>query len=225
MIQIIPAILAKSEEQYKADITKLSNCESLKGGWVHIDFADNKFVQNQSIEPNVVKKIPANFTKEAHLMVSNPLEWIDGLAGAGFKRVIFHIECEDKIDEVISYAKGKSLEVGLAIKLDTPIEKLAPFISAGKKVPFISKIDMVLIMCIVPGFQGQPFITDSLEKVKKIKSKWSVTIEVDGAVKDENARQLIDAGAERLIVGSFLLKGNVEENLEKIWEALRLRSG
>lgn len=214
MIQIIPAVLAKSEEQYQKDISILSLSDSFKDGWVHIDFADNKFVQNQTIGPDVVEKYQDNFSKEAHLMVSNPKEWTDGLIKAGFKRVIMHIETEG-VGEALDYAKSKGLEVGLAIKDETGISDLEPF---------VSKINTILIMSIVPGFQGQPFLPEALKKVIEIKSKgWSVKVGVDGAVKDSNIKDIIEAGADFVIIGSYLLRGDVEENLETLWEVINER--
>jgi len=212
MVQIIPAVLAKSEDQYQKDITKLNNCESLRDGWVHIDFADNKFVQNQTIEPEVTQKFPTSLRKEAHLMVAHPKQWLEKLAAAGFKRVIFHIECEDDIGKVIDYIKSQGLEVGLALKNDTPVEKIEPF---------VSKINIVLLMSIVPGFQGQPFIPKALEKIKELKSlAWQVGIGVDGSVKNTNIREIINAGADFVIVGSYLLEDDLEENLENLWEVI-----
>lgn len=212
MIQIIPAILATSEKQYQEDLFKLERSSSLQGNWVHIDFTDNKFVQNQTIEPEIIKKFPTNFRKEAHLMIKNPKEWIDKLIDAEFKRIIFHIECEDNIDELISYLKNKGLEVGLALKNETDIEKLEPF---------VEKIDCVLVMSIVAGFQGQPFIPETLEKIKNLKAKeWGFKIGIDGAVKDSNIKEIVDAGVDFVIVGSYLLEGSPEENLENLWEAI-----
>lgn len=216
MVQIIPSVLATSEDQYKNDITKLASCKALENGWVHIDFADNKFVQNQTIEPETVSKFPTNFRKEAHLMVTHPREWIYKLLEAEFERIIFHIEAQDSIEECIEYIKSKELAVGLAVNKDTAVEKLQPF--AGK-------IDVILIMTIVSGFQGQPFIPEMLEKVRSIKNNnWSVRVGVDGAVKDENAKQIVDAGVDFMIVGSYLLKGNTDENLEKIREVINGQS-
>lgn len=213
MVQIIPAVLSETEEQYVSDIRKVANCESLTNGWVHIDFADNNFVPNQTIGPDIVVKHTVAFKKEAHLMVSHPLDWIDKLVEAGFDRIIFHVESKDDSEKVIDYIKSKRLQVGLAIKMDTPIEKLHPF---------VDKIEVVLVMSIVPGFQGQPFITESLDRIREIKSKgWSILLGVDGAVNDENAKQLVEAGVEHLTVGSYLLKGEIEENLEKLWEVIR----
>lgn len=212
MVQIIPAVLATSEQQYEEDITKLSSANSLKKGWVHIDFADNIFVQNKTIEPDVISKFPADFLKEAHLMVVHPKEWIDKLTETSFKRIIFHLESKDDINDVINYIRSKGLEVGLAINNETPIENLEPF---------VDKIDVVLIMSIVPGFQGRPFIPEALDKVRRIKSEnWPVRIGVDGHVQDSDVKEIVDAGVDFMIVGSYLLKGNTDENLEKLWEAI-----
>ncbi len=173
---------------------------------------DNIFVPNKSIEPSVVAKHPIDLHKEAHPMVSHPLEWVDNLVKAGFERIIFHIEAEDDTNDCIGYIRNKGLEVGLAINNETPIEKIEPF---------VDKIDVVLVMAIVSGFQGQPFIPEALDKVRQIKSKnWPVRVGVDGSVKDLNAREIMEAGVDFMIVGSFLLKGNIDENLEKLWEAV-----
>lgn len=212
MVQILPAVLSKTEQQYIDDVQRLSACEDLKDGWVHFDFADNVFVPNETIKPHAMKKIPNNFHKEAHLMVVHPKEWIDQLKDAGFERVIFHIESQDDTDGVIDDIRGKDMEAGLAIKMDTPVEKVEPF---------VSKIDVILIMSIIPGFQSQPFIPQSLDRIREIKSKdWPIKIAVDGSVRGENARDLVEAGVDQLTVGSFLLKGDIAENLEKLWEAI-----
>lgn len=211
MIQIIPAVLATTQEEYQQDMAKLASCKSLQNDWVHIDFADNIFVQNETIKPEVIQNYPTNLRKEAHLMVVHPQEWVERLVRAGFKRIIFHIETEDNIHECIDSIKDKGLEVGLAIKNETPI---------GKLEPFIDKIDIVLVMTIIPGFQGQPFIPESLDKVKEIKSKWTVRIGVDGHVNDETAKEIVDAGVDFVIVGSYLLEGDIDENLEALWEIL-----
>lgn len=214
MVQIIPAVLATTEEEYQQDIAKLESCESLQNGWVHIDFADNIFVQNITIEPDMIQKSPTNLLKEAHLMVAHPREWIDKLVATGFNRVIFHIECEDNIAEVIDYIKSKGLAAGLAIKNETSIEKLQPF---------VGKIEVILVMTIVPGFQGQPFIPQALDKVRQIKSKWGVKVGVDGAVKGDNIKDIVDTGVDFVIVGSYLLRGGIDENLESLWEEIHGR--
>lgn len=209
MLQIIPTVLATSEEQYQKDIGRFAAVKTLRDGWVHLDFMDNKFVLNQSIDPTVTAKYKVPFTKEAHLMVQHPKEWIKELVEASFKRVFFHLESDDGVDECIGYIKDQGLEVGLVLNHETPLEKLEPF---------ISRIDAVLLMSVVPGFQGQPFIEGVLDRIYDFKSRgWTVRVGVDGAVKNTNIRQLVDAGVDYVIVGSYLLKGDIEEKLENLW--------
>lgn len=212
MIQIIPAILATTEEQYKKDIERLQSSPSLEEGWVHIDFADGEFVKNKTIDVSVIERNPTNLHKEAHLMVSHPKEWAYGLVKAGFERIIFHIESKDDIAEVIEEIKSKGLEVGIAINPDTELEKV---------YPFMSTIDKVLIMTVIPGFQGQPFIPEMLERVKKIKSNNpELVVGVDGAVRDTNIKEIIETGADFATIGSYILKGSIEENIENLWEII-----
>ncbi len=213
MVQIIPAILSTSEDDYARDVSRYKQSSSFQKGWIHIDFMDNIFVPNKSIEPSMVAKYPINLHKEAHPMVAHPLDRVDDLVKVGFERIIFHIEAEDDTAKCIEYIRSKGLEVGLALNNETPIEKLQPF---------IDKIDVVLVMTIEPGFQGQPFIPEALDKVRKIKSNnWSVKVGVDGHVKDTDAKQIVSSGVDFMIVGSYLLKGDIDENLENLWEALR----
>lgn len=216
MIQIIPTVLATSGEQYQKDISRFAKVEALKGGWVHLDFMDNKFVPNGGIHPSVTAKYQIPFKKEAHLMVQNPKEWIDTLVQADFKRVFSHLEADD-VEDAINYSREQGLEIGLVLNHETPIEKLEPF---------IAKIDAVILMSVVPGFQGQPFIEGIFDRIKetsKLRSKANLNfrIGVDGAVRDTNIKQLVEAGVDFIIVGSFLLKGDIDENLESLWEAIK----
>ncbi|TSC86302.1 MAG: ribulose-phosphate 3-epimerase [Microgenomates group bacterium Gr01-1014_7] len=221
MAQIIPAILATSEEQYQNDLAKLHSAEALQGGWIHIDFADTYFVQNEqssfasqskTIGPEIISKFPSKFRKEAHLMVDNPNEWIEELIKAGFERVIFHLECKDNINETIEYIKSKGLEAGIALKNETELEKVEQF---------IEKIDILLLMGVKPGLQGQPFIEKSINKLKEVKSKGlKVRVGIDGGIKNDNIKEIVLAGADFVIVGSYLLKGDIDENLESLWEAI-----
>lgn len=215
MMQMIPAVLSTTEEEYNKDLSRLEKTNLFK--WVHIDFMDNKFVPNKGIEASVVSKYPTDLHKEAHPMVLHPLAWVDKLVKAGFERIIFHIESADDALQCIEYIKSKGLEAGVAINNETALPKLEPF---------IDKIDVVLVMSIIPGFQGQKFIPASLDKIKEIyhlrlKKDLYFRIGIDGAVKDDNIKEITEAGVDFVIVGSFLLKGDIEENLERLWEALR----
>ena len=141
-------------------------------------------------------------------MVKNPLNWVKKLLKLGFERIIVHLEAAGAIKTYLKLIRDHGAMAVLAINPETKVEKLNEFVSL---------LDGVLVMGVHPGFQGQSFVPGTIDKIAKIKSRnWPVIIEVDGAVKDWNTRQLIQAGADILIVGSFLVNGNPDENLEKL---------
>lgn len=216
MIQIIPAILSTTEEDFKRDSDRYNASESFKEGWIHIDFMDSKFVPNLSIDPEIVGKYPLNLNMEAHPMAANPKDWVERLSKAGFKRVIFHLESEDDIEETIVAIRSKNMEVGIAVNPETPLEKVEPF---------IEKIDVLLFMSIRPGFQGNPFIPEVLENVKKAAAFRSrnnnLKIGIDGSVNDTNIKDIINAEVDFVVIGSFLLKGDIDENFQKIQKEIR----
>lgn len=217
MTQIIPAILATTEQEYAEKINKVNKSPSFQEGWVQIDLMDKKFVENESIRPDVFAKYPTNLKIEAQLMVEYPLSWIDGLAEACVSRIVFPFEVEPGIEERISRIKKLGIDVGLSINPETPVENLKPF---------VSRIDLVLIMSVQPGFGGQSFIDSSTQKVKDVfrlrqDLGLDFLIEVDGGINESAAKDLVQAGADNLVIGSSLLNGDIEENVEHIWEAIQ----
>lgn len=218
MIQIIPAILATTEEDYKKRIQQIKKSGLFKDNWVQIDLMDNKFVQNKSVGPEIIAKYPVDFKLEVHLMVEDPEQWISELAKKLIRRIIFHIEIKKDKIKLIEEIKNRGLEVGLAINPETKVSELGPF---------LNQIDVVLIMGVHPGFQGQKFIPETIEKIKEVlrlrsESNYEFKIEVDGGVSEANAKEIVDAGADYLVVGSNLLKyDNLKEGLEKILSKIR----
>lgn len=214
-IQIIPAILATNEEEYRQKMEKIAESGAFEGGWVQIDLMDNRFVQNQSVDPDVIARYKNSFQLEAHLMVDYPEGWIDELVKVGVKRIIFPLEDIEGINERIQHIKNHGIEVGLALNPETPVAKIAPFIAT---------MDMVLVLSVHPGFGGQEFIPESIDKVKELgklkKEGNKFLIEVDGGINEVVSRDLVAAGADNLVIGSYLLDGDITENLEKIWENL-----
>lgn len=216
-VQIIPGILETNEKEYSEKVGIFNSSASLENGWVQIDFADNKFVQNQTIGVDIVKKYPIHLTREAHLMVKEPEDYLEDLKEAGFKRVIFYVEV-GRTAEIIKKARDLGFEVGLAIDIETGFSEL---------IPYLDKIDLILLMSIHSGFSGQEFIPDVLEKIRqgvkfRDENGYKYLIEVDGGVNDKNIRQLIDAGVDVVVMTSYLMKGGtIDENLEKIWEAIQ----
>ncbi|MDO8619289.1 MAG: ribulose-phosphate 3-epimerase [Candidatus Daviesbacteria bacterium] len=216
MSKIIPTLLATSEKKYKEDLDKVLSSEELANGWVQIDIMDNKFVPNLSVGLDVIGKYPFDSKKEAHLMVQEPQDWIEGLANLQFARIIFPLEVGNTLD-LIDKVKEYSLQVGVALNPETPVDKV---------LPFIDKIDVVLIMAVHPGFQGEEFIVEALGKVKELFQKriekgLSYEIEVDGGIHPGIAKELEEAGVDGLAVGSKLFNGNIQENLEKFKQALQ----
>lgn len=216
--EIIPAILSKTVEDFQNDLNKLLNSKNLNSGWVHVDLMDNILAPNLSIKPDDLFGIDFKLLKkEVHLMVNEPEEWIKKMIKLGFARIIIHVEAEGDIAGYISLIRESGAKAVLAINPPT---------SATKLTPFGEMVDAILVMGVNPGFQGQSFIPETLNKIKEIKSKgWPVKIEVDGAVKDWNARDIVESGADTIILGSFLIQGNPDQNLAALMRALRFTPG
>ncbi len=213
-IQIIPAILATSEKDYAEKLKRIESCVEFTEGWVQIDLMDSMFVQNKSISPEIIAKYPTKLKLEAQLMVEYPENWIDELIKIGVDRIVFPIEDLEGITERVDHIKNHGIQVGISLNPETKVAKV---------LPFVSTIDLILIMSVQPGFGGQEFIKNSIEKVRKlaeIKQSSNFVIEVDGGIDDTVVKELVSAGADNLVMGSHLLDGDITENLEKIWEEL-----
>lgn len=217
MTLIIPAVLATTEAeylQYRVALTEITEIE-----WVQIDFMDNKFVHSQSISPQMLIKHPLSQKIEAQLMVSYPLSWVDQLAQAGVKRVIFPVEDNQDIPGTITQIKQLGMEVGLSLNPETPVEKVAPFMST---------IEVVLVMSVHPGFAGQQFLRETFAKVKKLTTLrrqlgGQCQIEVDGGVTEANAEELVELGVDSLVIGSHLFKGEIKTNVEHFRKIIQAR--
>lgn len=214
MVQIIPAILASEEEGFKKQIDQLLSSSLFQEGWVHIDFMDSKFVPNKSISPSLLSKYNIELKKEAHLMVNHPSSpWIGELEKLSFSRIVIHLESDTEkwIKDNLWYLEDKGIEAGLAINPDTPLEEA---------LQFKNDIDLLLIMGVNPGFQGQQFILETIDKAKRavqlFKGQYGPKIAVDGGVNQNNVKLLVGAGVDILVVGSFLFNGELDKNLENL---------
>jgi len=174
-----------------------------KGGahWVHIDVMDNQFVPNLTIGPPVVKSLRNHTDKflDVHMMVVEPEKLVEPFATAGADGITFHIEATDKPNEVIDLIRSTGKQVGISLKPSTPLSSIEPY---------LDKVDLVLIMSVEPGFGGQGYLPGSSDKIKELKSRLNelcldrVIIEVDGGVKLNNMKEIVDAGANVLVAGS-----------------------
>ena len=178
---------------------------------------DGHFVPNISFGMPVLKSI-AHTTKlfnDVHIMIDDPLTYGPQFVKAGADLVTFHYEAvnEDQVEKVISTIKESGAKVGLSIKPKTSIEKI---------IKYLDKIDLVLVMSVEPGFGGQSFIENSLDKIKQLRkyideNKLNVLIEVDGGINEETASKCRLAGVDVLVAGSYLFnKTNTKERISEL---------
>jgi ribulose-phosphate 3-epimerase len=206
MIDVIPGIFEKDLSAIKERISLASPDVS----WLHIDVADQTLVANESFRDfSQWKDMPKHISFEAHLMVVNPEMYVKQLADAGFKRLIAHVECQDP-RRFLEMAQYEEVEVGLAIDGPTEFEIFEPF---------LEELDVALIMTIEAGFSGQPFLPETIEKIKMIHQNVpDITIEVDGGINATTAKLCVESGASRLVSTSYLFsnKGLFREHLTEL---------
>lgn len=197
---VYPSILS-------ADFANLSNeVRLLKEAGVdglHVDVMDGHFVKNISFGVPIVESLKGcGLVLDVHLMMTNPLSFLESFARAGANFLTFHVECFDSLKECVLKAKSLGCGVGLAIKPFTSVCAVEPFLTNSE---FANLIDLIVIMTVEPGFGGQTFMESMLFKVEQIKKlNSSVHVAVDGGVNFKNARLAVLAGADWLIAGSVV---------------------
>jgi ribulose-phosphate 3-epimerase len=211
-IKISPSILS-------ADFSKLGseiqNLEKAKADLIHIDVMDGHFVPNITIGPEVINKLRkyTSLPFDVHLMISPVHNFIKNFADAGADIITIHPEATNDLESSIKKIKSYNKKVGISLNPETSLDKLNNV---------LDKIDLVLIMSVNPGFGGQKFIEDTLNKIKKLRLKidqlkLKVEIEVDGGINFENSKSIIKAGADILVSGTTIFKsneGNIKKNIE-----------
>ncbi len=213
MIKISPSILA-------CDFTRLgeevADIETAGADMVHLDVMDGKFVSNISFGLPIVEALrkKSKMVFDVHLMIDTPELYIPQFIKAGADIVTFHIEATENTTECIKKIKEYGKFAGIAIKPNTPIDEV---------YPYLDQLDMVLIMTVEPGYGGQELIPETLDKVKTLKAEISrrglaVDIQVDGGINAQNSKAAIMAGANILVAGSAVFKS---ENRKKAIDELR----
>jgi len=181
--------------------------------WIHVDVADNTLVPNETFRDfSLWKRLPQNLSYEAHLMVANPQTYVRQLVDAGFRRLIAHVECEDP-RRFLEMAQYEEVEVGLALDGPSPLEEIEPF---------LGEIDVALIMGIEAGFSGQQFELETVEKIQSLLAHYpEMIVEVDGGINLQSGKLVVDAGAKRLAVTSYLFDHHKKDTIAMAIEQLQ----
>ena len=211
-IKVSPSILS-------ADFSKLGNeiqdLEKAKADLIHIDVMDGHFVPNITIGPEVITKLRkyTSLPFDVHLMISPVHNFIKNFAEAGSDIITIHPEATNDLVSSIKKIKSFNKKAGVSLNPETPVEKV---------LPVLKLIDLVLVMSVNPGFGGQKFMKETLEKVKILRKeidskKLKVQIEIDGGINFENSKMAIDAGVDILVSGTTIFKennGNIKKNID-----------
>ncbi len=198
MVKISPSILSVELDNIKEEIKSIEN----EIEYVHIDVMDGEFVNNRTHGLEMLERVHAatSLPIDTHLMVENPEDWLEDYSISNI--ITFHIEVVDydTAERIIDYLHEHDIKVGISLKPETPTIEL---------VPYIDKIDQVLIMLVEPGYGGQQMMDSCLEKIKEVREmRPEIDIEVDGGINEENAYKVKEAGANIIVAGTAIFNAD-----------------
>jgi ribulose-phosphate 3-epimerase len=212
LIKISPSILSADFSKLGSEIKDLEKAEA---DLIHIDVMDGHFVPNITIGPEVIKKLRKHTSLpfDVHLMISPVDHFIKKFSDAGADIITIHPEATDDLQGSINIIKSLNKKAGISLNPETSVDKV---------MPFLKLIDLVLVMSVNPGFGGQSFIRETLDKVKILRKeidnqKLKTQIEIDGGINFQNSKEAIDAGVDILVSGTTIFKensGNLKKNIQ-----------
>ena len=205
---LAPSILTVKEEERNSVLTELSNLGII---YLHLDIMDGKFVPNTTPGVGLLKKINKfDFVFDTHLMVEDPINYIDKFYNAGSDIITFHFEAVKDVLPLIRKIKSLGIKCGISIKPGTSPEVL---------LPYLKELDQILIMSVEPGFGGQKFMESSLDKIKYLdelrnkNDEYNYLIEVDGGINLNNVEMVRNAGCNVVVMGTALISSNDKKNI------------
>lgn len=213
---LAPSILAAD---FKCLEKQMKMTEENGAEYLHFDVMDGMFVPSISFGMPVLQSIKdvGNQVLDVHLMVTEPIRYVEAFANAGADLITIHLEACEDVGKTLQKIRECKKKAGISICPETPVKEV---------VPYLDEVDMVLIMCVHPGFGGQKFIPESLDKIKELRTileekGMQTDIEVDGGIYLTNVCEVLDAGANIIVAGSAVFGGNPAENTKAMMEKLR----
>lgn len=198
---------------------QLKDIDEAGSEYIHIDVMDGIFVPSISYGMPVIKSIRKATKRvfDVHLMITEPERYIDEFVESGADLITFHVEATKEPEKVIDMIHEKGLKAGISVKPKTPLAEIEPY---------LEKIDMLLIMSVEPGFGGQSYIESSTEKIRMAREMMNThglttDIQVDGGIGIHNLQEVLDAGANVIVAGSSIFKGDAKENVKEFLKIMK----